>query len=60
MTNDELKEHILSLDEMSIELDVIMGKIKDHNTEIETLWDRYWEIFNKLTEMITADMKGKV
>lgn len=60
MTNDELKEHILSLDEMSIELDVIMGRIKDHNTEIETLWDRYWEIFNKLTEMITADMKGNV
>ena len=51
MTSEELRAHMARINEITIELDVIMGKIQDHQTELETLWKRYWELFHELTDI---------
>ena len=51
MTNEELNAMLVRIDEIRLELDVILGKISDHNTEIEVLWERYWKLFNELVDL---------
>ena len=51
MTNEELKAVSVRVDEISIELNVIMDEIQDHNTILEVLWERYWKLFNELTNI---------
>lgn len=51
MTNEELNAILVRIDEICLELDVILGKISDHNTEVEVLWERYWKLFNELTNI---------
>lgn len=58
MTNEELKQLQGHIDDISIEMDVIMHKIQDHNTEINALWHRYWKLFGELTDEITMGDKG--
>ncbi len=51
MTNEELNTMLVRIDEIRLELDVILGKISDHNTEIDVLWERYWKLFNELVDL---------
>lgn len=51
MTNEELRAVSVRIDEISIELNVIMDEIQDHNTVLEVLWERYWKLFNELTNI---------
>ena len=51
MTNEELSAMLVRIDEIRLELDVILGKISDHNTETEVLWERYWKLFDELVNL---------
>ena len=54
MTSEELKEHMSRVDEISTELDAIMDKIHDYQTELDVLWDMWWKVYGKLTDMIES------
>ena len=51
MTNEELRAVSVRIDEISTELNVIMDEIQDHNTILEVLWEKYWKLFNELTNI---------
>lgn len=55
MTDEELKEFQVRIDEMSVELDSIMHRIQERETEIDALWERYWRAFGGLTDEIKID-----
>lgn len=59
MTNEELKGLQVRVDELGVELDVIMSKIHDHQTELETLWERYWSIYGELTNTIAPQAESE-
>ena len=55
MTDEELKELQVRIDEMSVELDSIMHRVQERETEIDALWAQYWRIFGELTDEIKID-----
>lgn len=60
MTNEELKGLQIRVDELGVELDAIMSKIHDRQTELETLWDRYWKLYGELADTITPMAESEV
>ena len=54
MTNEELKELLKRVDNMSAQLDEIMKGIHKRQDELDDLWAQYWRIFGELTDEITV------
>ena len=59
MTDEELKDYEVRIEETNLELEVIMQKIQDHQTELDVLWDKYWKAYGKLTDMIVSGKENE-
>lgn len=57
MTDEELKELLKRVDDMSAQLDEIMKGINKRNDEVDDLWAQYWRIFGELTDEIKVGDK---
>ena len=55
MTDEELKELLKRVDDMSAQLDEIMKGINKRNDEVDDLWAQYWRIFGELMDEIKID-----
>lgn len=52
MTDEELKELLKRVDDMSAQLNAIMEGIHKRQDELDDLWAQYWRIFGELTDEI--------
>lgn len=55
MTDEELKELLKRVDDMSAQLDEIMKGINKRNDEVDDLWAQYWRVFGELTDEIKVE-----
>lgn len=55
MTDEELKELLKRVDNMTAQLDEIMKGINKRQDELDDLWAQYWRVFGELTDEIKID-----